>query len=48
MGGYKVPYVHHDIGTREEFDFYVKKWSGRSYASHPILYLGIPWEAAAA
>ena len=40
MGGYKVRYVHRDIGTREEFDFYLKKWSGRSFASHPILYLG--------
>ena len=39
-GGYKVPYVHRDIGTREEFDFYLKKWSGQSYARHPILYLG--------
>ena len=44
MGGYKVPYVHHDVGTREEFDFYVKKWRGRSFASHPILYLGFHGE----
>ena len=45
MGGYKVPYVHRDIGTREEFDFYLKKWSGQSYASHPILYLGFHGES---
>ena len=39
LGTYRVPYVHRDIGTRAEFDFYLKKWCGRSFASHPILYL---------
>ena len=38
---YRVPYLHFDVGTREEFDFYLKKWSGKSFGeSHPILYLG--------
>lgn len=36
----KVPYVHHDAATHEEFQHYLKKWSGRTFASHPILYLG--------
>lgn len=38
--GLKVPYVHHDAATHEEFQHYLKKWSGRTFASHPILYLG--------
>ena len=39
--GYRVPYLHFDVGTREEFDFYLKKWRGTSFRdTHPILYLG--------
>ena len=38
---YKVPYLHFDVATREEFDFYLKKWAGTSFAeTHPVLYLG--------
>ena len=38
---YRVPYLRFDVGTLEEFDFYLKKWSGKSFGeSHPILYLG--------
>ena len=29
---YKVPYLYFDVATREEFDFYLKKWAGRSFA----------------
>ena len=37
---YRVPYLHFDVGTREEFDFYLKKWAGASFReTHPILYL---------
>lgn len=37
---YTVPYLHFDVGTHEEFDFYLKKWSAKSFGeSHPILYL---------
>lgn len=37
----KVPYLHFDVGTREEFDYYLKKWRGASFRdTHPILYLG--------
>lgn len=39
IGGYTVPYVHHDVGTREEFNFYIDKWK-QSFTSYPILYLG--------
>ena len=42
--GWKVPYVHHDTATHEEFHHYLKKWSGRTFASHPILYLGFHGE----
>ncbi len=44
MGDYEVPYFHHDVATHEEFDFYLKKWRGRSFASHPILYLAFHGE----
>ena len=37
---YKVPFRHYDVGTREEFDFYLKKWRGASFNDFPILYLG--------
>ena len=38
---YKVPYLHFDVATREEFDFYLKKWAGTSFAgTYPVLYLG--------
>ena len=38
--GYGIPYLRHDVGTRAEFCFYLKKWRGKSFDSHPILYLG--------
>ena len=41
---WKVPYVHHDTATHEEFYHYLKKWSGRTFASHPILYLNFHGE----
>ncbi len=37
---YRVPYIHRDVGTRSEFDFYLKKWKRRSMSRFPILYLG--------
>jgi len=39
-----VPYIHRDVGTREEFAHYLKKWSGRSFDTHPILYLAFHGE----
>lgn len=36
----KIPYLHHDVATIAEFDFYLEKWSRKSLDTHPILYLG--------
>ena len=33
-------YRHYDVATREEFDFYLRKWRGASFNNFPILYLG--------
>ena len=44
MGNYRVPYFHHDVGTREEFRFYLKKWTGRQFDNYPILYLAFHGE----
>jgi hypothetical protein len=32
-------HVHRDVGTVEEFEFYVKSWSQHRYQTHPVLYL---------
>ena len=32
---YRVPYIHRDVGTRSEFDFYLKKWKRRSMSRFP-------------
>lgn len=46
--GYRVPYLHFDVATREEFEFYLKKWAGTSFHdSHPILYLSFHGERGA-
>ena len=38
---YRVSYLHKDVATREEFEYYLKKWAGASFAdTHPILYVG--------
>ena len=37
---YKAPVLHHDVGTRAEFEFYLKKWKQPQFANYPILYLG--------
>lgn len=42
--GYKVPYLHHDVATTEEFDFYLEKWRLKELDSHPILYLAFHGE----
>lgn len=33
------PYIHRGIGTREEFEFYLHKWSQRTHSDFPILWL---------
>lgn len=32
-------YIHRGIGTREEFDHYLRVWTQKKYAAFPILYL---------
>ena len=44
MRYYRVPYFHHDVGTREEFSFYLNKWVGRQFDDYPILYLAFHGE----
>lgn len=39
VGGYRASYRRCDVATREEFDFYLKKWCGVSFDNFPILYL---------
>ncbi len=39
-----VPYVHRDVGTRAEFDFYIRKWLTRRMSRFPILYLAFHGE----
>ena len=34
------PVLHHDVGTRAEFEFYLGKWKQPKFANYPILYLG--------
>ena len=46
-GRRNAPYRHYDVGTCEEFDFYLKKWRGTTFNDFPILYLsfhGAPGE----
>ena len=40
LSGYNASYRHYDVATRDEFDFYLKRWCGRSFKDFPILYLG--------
>ena len=43
----EVPYIHRDVATREELDFYLKKWTLAEYRNYPILFLafhGAPGE----
>jgi hypothetical protein len=36
---YKVPYIHREIGTREEFEHYIQKWTQKQFSDYPILNL---------
>ena len=40
LSGCNASYRHYDVATREEFDFYLRKWRGASFNNFPILYLG--------
>ena len=39
LKGLYVPYRYCDVGTREELEFYLQKWSGANFGDFPILYL---------
>ncbi len=41
---HQVPFVHRDIGTREEFEHYCRKWSQKTSARYPVLYLAFHGE----
>lgn len=36
---YYVPYVHRDVATRDELEYYLQAWAQRKLARYPILYL---------
>lgn len=36
---YYVPFVHRDVATRSEFEYYIKKWVQRASIKFPILHL---------
>jgi len=38
---HQVPFVYRDIGTREEFNHYCRKWSEKTSSRYPILYLAM-------
>lgn len=40
----QVPFVHRDIGTREEFEHYCGKWRQGNGSKYPILYLAFHGE----
>lgn len=45
----KVPFVHRDVATLDELEFYLRVWTQKRYAGYPILYLafhGSPGEIA--
>lgn len=34
-----VEYIHREFATRAEFEFYLKKWTQKTYDAYPILYV---------
>jgi len=34
-----LEYIHREHATKEEFEFYLKKWTQKNYDAYPILYL---------
>jgi hypothetical protein len=39
-----VRYIHHDVATIEELEFYLGKWKNGRYRGYPILYLAFHGE----
>lgn len=36
-----MPFVHHDVATRPEFEHYLAQWTQARFDAYPILYLGM-------
>lgn len=36
----RIPYIHRNIATRADFEYYLGKWVNKQYANYPVLYLG--------
>ncbi len=34
-----IPFVHRDVGTREELEYYCRRWTRKGSAHYPMLYL---------
>lgn len=34
-----IKYIHHDVATVEELEFYLRKWKQARYRNYPVLYL---------
>jgi len=41
----RVPFIHRDVGTREELRYYLRKWAQHGRAGYPILYLAFHGES---
>lgn len=37
--GQDVPYIHRNVGTRPELEYYLSRWTLKKYDRYPILYL---------
>jgi hypothetical protein len=38
---YDVPFIHRDVATRGEFDYYLNQWSQARFKKYPILYIAL-------
>ena len=34
-----IPFIHRRVATKDGLDYYMKKWTQRAHADHPILYM---------
>ncbi len=39
-----IPFIHHDVATVQELEFYLSKWKQARYRSYPILYFAFHGE----
>jgi len=39
LDGYEVPHIYRPVGTIDEFQFCLSKWTQRAHSAYPILYL---------